>query len=358
MILIAVLGVLGILLTMILNLSADSSFADQVLQRVRSQDRAYYVAVSAAQSSLTVFKEQDNSVHWLQDEWAQENPDTTFDGYRVHVRIVDEERFFNPNFLLNEKGQDDDDRIRVFKRILVLAGQQEELTNAVLDWLDSDSTKRQPGGAEVLDYPARRPKNGPLDSVEELNFVQGWNQRLMNGHEEMGKEVPGLRDVLTVHSTGTVNLNTAHPFVLRALAPNLDENAAEAILAARIRQPFKSLDDVAKVPGVSQDQLYYLKKFGTVNSTSWRVEVVVSSVDAASDATRLRLRATYRKAAKGFKPLAWNLDEIGPAEATASPTPFSASPRPSPRPSGSLFTSPSPRGPSGAGSRGDSSVPP
>jgi type II secretory pathway component PulK len=88
------------------------------------------------------------------------------------------------------------------------------LANAILDWLDPDSDPRQ-GGAEDDSYTllGYHCKNGPLDTLEELLFVQGMTPDLLFGTDRNrngvldadesasgGQRDLGLQAYLTVYS--------------------------------------------------------------------------------------------------------------------------------------------------------------
>jgi type II secretory pathway component PulK len=103
--------------------------------------------------------------------------------------------------------------------LMALPNMTEELANAILDWIDSDDEPRT-NGAEGEYYgtlsPPYSPKNGPMDSLEELLFVRGvtpdllfGNDRNRNGildpDEDDGTGVldPGWSAYLTVYSRET-----------------------------------------------------------------------------------------------------------------------------------------------------------
>ncbi|MEZ6134056.1 MAG: type II secretion system protein GspK [Pirellulaceae bacterium] len=72
--------------------------------------------------------------------------------------------------------------------LLALPGMTEEISDAILDYLDEDEEPR-PLGAEFSDYyqllqPAYKPKNGPLDSIEQLLQVRGVTPALLFGYDE------------------------------------------------------------------------------------------------------------------------------------------------------------------------------
>jgi DNA uptake protein ComE-like DNA-binding protein len=68
--------------------------------------------------------------------------------------------------------------------LMNLPGMTEEIADSILDWLDADDTARD-FGAESNEYsamsPAYAPKNGPIDSVEELLLVRGVTPALLFG---------------------------------------------------------------------------------------------------------------------------------------------------------------------------------
>ncbi len=77
---------------------------------------------------------------------------------------------------------------RLFESVLLELGIEnyQELIAAFLDWRDQDDDPR-PGGAEIEYYntliPAYRPKNGALDSIEEMLLIKGWTAALLYGED-------------------------------------------------------------------------------------------------------------------------------------------------------------------------------
>lgn len=72
------------------------------------------------------------------------------------------------------------------KLLMALPNCTEEIADAVLDWIDEDDETRE-FGAEVDYYsgvvPAYAPKNGPLDTVEELLLVRGITPQILFGQD-------------------------------------------------------------------------------------------------------------------------------------------------------------------------------
>lgn len=95
----------------------------------------------------------------------------------------------------------------------------EDLVSALQDWIDPDSDPRSVSFYAENDYYAglEEPyecRNGPMRHRSELLLVRGMSRELYAGDGEH----PGLADLLTVHSNGRVNINTAPEEVLAALA--------------------------------------------------------------------------------------------------------------------------------------------
>ena len=69
-----------------------------------------------------------------------------------------------------------------------------------------------------------------MDSLEELLLVRGITRELFFGTEE----IPGIADYLTTQGNdGKININTAHPLVLRSLSDNLVQEMVDEMIAYR-----------------------------------------------------------------------------------------------------------------------------
>ena len=99
----------------------------------------------------------------------------------VRYGLADESTRLNLNTLLLA-----DDYIEGSARGLLLAlpGMTDEIADAILDWMDDDDEPRE-YGVELEYYtklvPAYAPKNGPLETVEELLLVRGVTPELLFG---------------------------------------------------------------------------------------------------------------------------------------------------------------------------------
>jgi len=99
----------------------------------------------------------------------------------VRYGLEDESSRLNVNFLLIADQQTEDGGRQL---LMGLPGMTEEIADAILDWLDEDDQVRE-FGAEIDYYsglePAYAPKNGPLESIEELLLVRGVTPELLLG---------------------------------------------------------------------------------------------------------------------------------------------------------------------------------
>jgi len=122
----------------------------------------------------------------------------------------------------------------------------EALTDAILDWRDSDPLVRMHGAesddylALPIPYPA---KDGPFDTLEELMLVRGVTPALF-----YGRDGPALRELFTVYSAGgrggLINLLTASPAVLQAVL-GVDAATAQELIRRRTEAGGAELSSLA-----------------------------------------------------------------------------------------------------------------
>jgi general secretion pathway protein K len=177
-------------------------------------------------------------------------------------------------------------------------------------------------GAESSDYesldPPYQAKNGPLDDISELLLIKGvtpdlyWGPNSTNhsqgyyqnrlgsfGNQFQGQLLAvGLVDLFTPLSTGKININTASSAVLQ-IVPGVDSMIADAIVAARdgeddgtgLTGPYRSVDQVRRVPGVSLEMARQLAQFCDVRSKTFEV-----TIDAESGGYKRQFTAVLGRA--------------------------------------------------------------
>jgi general secretion pathway protein K len=218
-------------------------------------------------------------------------------GGRVVVRVTDESGKINlnqaPEVLL----------LRLFEVLGVEGPAAEALVDALADWRDPDSIPR-PRGAESDYYARLTPpypaKNGPLDLVEELFWIKGFDAgRLLR-----------LRELVTVQKTGRgINLNAAPPEVLRALGFSAEQ--ALTIVQARQTAPLRNRRELDQLfVGLSTLRLPLPLTF----RSSQIFEIVSTGVIDYPQGAQHTIRAVVRLTITRPRPwefLLWNDDYLG-----------------------------------------------
>ena len=153
-------------------------------------------------------------------------------------------------------------------------GGKPEIVDALIDWLDPDNNTTGTEGAEDDYYKQRgyRCKNGPLDSLDELLLVKGFDKELLIDKN--------LKSYLTIAPTdGKVNLNTAPIQVLYAvlgtktssLAQPLSESDIQDLVRYRDEHDLKNVKDMTSAVKISQDQAGAVAPLVKVNSAYFTV---------------------------------------------------------------------------------------
>lgn len=100
-----------------------------------------------------------------------------------------------------------------------------ELSSMLLDWIDSDDSRRL-NGAESEDYldenPPYRAANRPLQSLEELRLLKVWQDEFFDENGQPNETFAQLAAIFSVKHRGSVNANTAPTGVFMSLAPEDD----------------------------------------------------------------------------------------------------------------------------------------
>lgn len=219
------------------------------------------------------------------------------------ISIIDLERKYNIN-IANEA---------ILQQALMLmgadAGDMTPIINTILDWTDPDDNTRVQG-AESEYYQSLEPpyyaKNGPIDDLSEMLLIKGITPELFFGiaatnvqpagafHFQASHfsaapsgELPpypvGMTNLFTPLSDGKINVNTASPEVLQ-LIPGVTREAAEGIVSARqgeddgsgLMGPYRSVDQVRRVPEVSLPMTGAIAQFCDVRSRTFEVHVTAT----------------------------------------------------------------------------------
>lgn len=238
----------------VLNLQESVKSADSQVMQVYRKVQALHIFESALPIVIDTLKRDDPNVDSLKDSWAfklsfkDENAE-------VSVTIYDEERFLNINHLKSENHR------KSFERLLRLLNIDESYLNNILIWIGEKK------GTFDSKYPIKR---APFHSKEELNYLGLTNDDLY-GKEIGGKFYPGLLSLVTVNSSGKVNVNTAPFYILMSLDQRIDETLALKIIERRNRESFKSINDLVTVDGFTFDILYSITNLIDVKSRNFHI---------------------------------------------------------------------------------------
>lgn len=185
----------------------------------------------------------------LEEEWASEIKMETASS-AAEARVSDEMSKLNVNRLITRPATEYDiestnmSMVESFRRLFELLEIDPNLVDCIVDWLD-ENDQEQPFGAENSYYESLDPpikcKNGPMDSVEELLLVSGFDKNILYGDDDN----PGLAEFVTVFGDedGLVNINTAPEEVLAAVLNS--EGLASTIVDMRQTSPFENAQDIA-----------------------------------------------------------------------------------------------------------------
>lgn len=151
-------------------------------------------------------------------------------GGQFSYRITDEESRIDLN-------RTPPDRVDRLLSVLGLDKQvRDTIVDSLQDWQDADEEHRL-NGAESEDTYLRLPvpyrsRNAPLEDINELLQIHGVTPEIYYGRDRE----PALRDYVTVHGSGKVNINTAPETALRALG--LSDAEVSEIVQSRRAAPY------------------------------------------------------------------------------------------------------------------------
>lgn len=252
--LITVLLVLAILTAMVGRLS----FSNQVWVSQVGNGAALLQAAQAtrvAQDQVGIMLAQDdNEYDSFQDDWARPLPPLPVGPGFVRGYLEDMQARINLNSLLDRKGVLDREALQRFKRLLRILDLNPGIAEAVVDWLDADSSPSGPWGAEDGYYLGMNPPylaaNRRFRDAAELRLVRGVNANVWQKLKLFVSALP--------HADTAVNINTASPEVLASVVPNRGaprRALVEAVQwAGKARQtPFESVREFYEATGLDYD---------------------------------------------------------------------------------------------------------
>ncbi len=203
-------------------------------------DQAWLYAKGAEEWAMAILVRdlEDNKFDSLDDSWAQTLPPIDLPGGIMIGTIEDMHSRFNLNDLVQGNGINKLALTR-FQRLLDLLELDQELAQAVVDWLDKNIEATPPQGAEDdyyigLENPYLA-ANRKMSSVTELRLVKGFDQKT---YERIAPYVTALPN------QSSININTASAQVLASLSSAISVEFANDLVAERKEEPFEKLEDL------------------------------------------------------------------------------------------------------------------
>jgi len=218
---------------------------------MRQNQSLLYAKSAEAFFSELLIQDSDNGsrIDHLQENWAKPMPSFPVEDGSVSGKLLDESGKFNLNNLVKADGnQVDDSARRWFEKLLQRVGLPAELSQAVIDWQDTNDEVTGAMGAESSYYqgldPAYLTPNTKFHSIEELKLVRGFE----------GKNYDLIKPYVTALPEQTkVNMNTAPALLLASIDPKVDVKAIEQQLKIKETEltHFNNVDDLWKLSAFS-----------------------------------------------------------------------------------------------------------
>lgn len=203
-------------------------------------DQAYLYALGVESWARVALARdaRDNQVDKLDEDWANRLSPIAVPGGQVDGYVSDLQGRFNLNNLLTAEGQPSEADVRYFQRLLRVLELNEQLTVAIIDWLDPDFDTRFPEGAEddyylSTDTPYRA-ANRPFQSISELRLVKGVTAEVWNTLAPFVSALP---------ERTPLNINTAQAPLLAALVEEFGARDGEQLVEARGEGGYEAVND-------------------------------------------------------------------------------------------------------------------
>ncbi len=210
-----------------------------------AQDQAQFYLLAAEEWSQRILRQdkKDSSYDSLDESWAIQLPPLPVDGGSIQGTITDLHACINVNALVNNGAIDATTKKRL-SQLFNNLGIKTDLTQAMIDWIDSDLETTNPNGAEDgyylnLESPYRT-ANAPLQSISELRLIRGFED------SKIYALVKPYLCAYTINGDSSINVNTASAEVLQSLSANMSESLAADIIDKRATEPFTDIKEFTK----------------------------------------------------------------------------------------------------------------
>jgi len=191
-------------------------------EHFRDEVRALHLVRSAVAAGQAFLKTDRGPSDDLTEAWATPTVDYPLGDGTLSAQLYDESGKFNLNSLVDKNKNVVPTKRTQLALLLsffdVPEREAKSLVGSIVDWLDP------PDGSENAVYqrrdPPMLPKNGPLDTLEEVRLIDGMTDAL---YRRVSPYLTVYGDTGVTGATGRVNINTADPLVIRSLHDGIDE---------------------------------------------------------------------------------------------------------------------------------------
>ena len=304
--LVTVLLVVAIATVMAVSMVQEQQGSIHITRGSLSRAQAGQYALGGEELARQILREDyatgENRDH-LTETWASPELHFLFEDGEVDLQITDLQSLFNVNALSSENRFVQVSRQRLVK-LLTAVGADPLLADRIQDWIDQDTSAR-PAGAEDFDYlvyePPYRAGNTLVQDVSELALL--------------GLEPAVLRQIMPFFTAlpeprTEVNINTASPYIMQALAPELSFEAAGVLVQRREEQDegFETVQSFLQLPELAGVRV--VTNGLSVQSSFFEVRTIVRYQERFSYLTSILhrnhldgvIRVIYRDFSKNFRP--------------------------------------------------------
>jgi general secretion pathway protein K len=266
-VLIVVMLVIALLFPVVLTFNARTQVKLLQAANFRDNTQALWLARSGVEAAMGILKADNPAYDAKTDNWSMAFPAIEVGDGKLAVDIIDEDSKININQLIDSKGVNVNSYVEnSLRKLIARLGGKQEVVDALIDFMDADSEPFGTWGAEYEYYKPMgySPKNGPLDSLDELYLVRGFDKDLIVDKK--------LKDYITVAPTdGKINVNTAKKEVLYDIHDQLREGLVEEIVRYRDGKEFKNIVDLKNVIGINDNLYANILPYTKVNSSVFKV---------------------------------------------------------------------------------------
>lgn len=240
--LITVLLVLAVATVLAVSMSVQQQVSIHRTENILYSNQAWQYVLGLEKWAIAVLEQdlKSNNTDSLLDKWNKGIPETEVPNGKIQARILDLQGFFNLNNLVTN-GKVSEVDLQRFSRLLEIQGLDQNIANAVLDWIDEDSDSRFPGGAEDVIYMDKpepyRSANGYFTDKSELMLVDGIDALV---YQKLAPHVVALP------AYTPLNVNTATEMNLRLLLDDTSSGRAAILIGERQQAVIENLTEWLK----------------------------------------------------------------------------------------------------------------